>query len=87
MNDHDLTQGVAVRLSALCLTDAGKLRRYDIWDVAVRGALLVDLALAGRVTQEAESVVVDAHTSLDLVAAPETPTARDAEMTREVAAR
>ena len=30
MNDHDLTQGVAVRLSALCLTDAGKLRRYDI---------------------------------------------------------
>jgi len=59
MSDHDLTSGVAVRLSAFCLTDSGKLRRYDIWDVAVRGALLVDLALAGRVTQEDDSVVVD----------------------------
>jgi hypothetical protein len=60
MSDHDLAQGVAVRLSAFCLTGTGKLRRYDIWDVAVRSALLVDLALAGRVTQEADSVVVDA---------------------------
>jgi hypothetical protein len=60
VSDHDLARGVAVRLSAFCLTGTGRLRRYDIWDVAVRGALLVDLALAGRVTQEAESVVVDA---------------------------
>ena len=36
MSDHDLTCGVAVRLSAFCLTGSGKLRRYDIWDVAVR---------------------------------------------------
>jgi len=60
VSDHDLTRGVAVRLSAFCLTGSGTLRRYDIWDVAVRAALLVDLALAGRVTQEEDSVVVDA---------------------------
>jgi Golgi phosphoprotein 3 (GPP34) len=60
VSDHDLTRGVAVRLSAFCLTDSGKLRRYDLWDIAIRGALLVDLALAGRVTQEEDSVVVDA---------------------------
>jgi hypothetical protein len=59
LSNHDLTSGVAVRLSAFCLTGAGKLRRYDIWDVAVRAALLVDLALSGRVTQEEDSVVVD----------------------------
>jgi hypothetical protein len=57
----DLTRGVAVRLSAFCLDDdSGRLRTYDLWDVAVRGALLVDLALAGRVAQEQHSVVVDA---------------------------
>jgi hypothetical protein len=60
MSDHDLTRGVTVRLSAFCLTDSGKLRSYDLWDVAVRAALLVDLALAGRVTHEEDSVVVDA---------------------------
>ena len=60
MTGHDLPRGVAVRLSACCLTEAGKLRTYDLWDVAVRGALLVDLALAGRVTQHEDSVVVDA---------------------------
>jgi hypothetical protein len=59
VSDHDLTRGVAVRLSAFCLTDSGKLRSYDLWDVAVRGALLVDLALTGRVTHEADSVVID----------------------------
>ena len=58
-SDEDLTRGVAVRLSAFCLDGSGRLRRYDLWDVAVRGALLVDLALAGRVAQEADSVVVD----------------------------
>jgi hypothetical protein len=60
VSDHDLTHGVAVRLSAFCLTGSGKLRSYDLWDVAVRAALLVDLALAGRVTHEEDSVVVDA---------------------------
>jgi Golgi phosphoprotein 3 (GPP34) len=60
MTDHDLTSGVAVRLSAFCLTGSGKLRSFDLWDVAVRGALLVDLALAGRVAHEQDSVVVDA---------------------------
>lgn len=57
---HDLTRGVAVRLSAFCTTGSGKLRRYDLWDVAVRAALLIDLGLAGRVTHEEDSVVVDA---------------------------
>lgn len=60
MSDHDLTRGVAVRLSAFCLAGSGKLRHFTIWDMAVRGALLVDLALAGRVTQEENSIVVDA---------------------------
>ena len=61
MSDVDLTRGVAVRLSAFCLDDdTGRLRTYDLWDVAVRGALLVDLALAGRVMLEDESVVIDA---------------------------
>jgi hypothetical protein len=60
MSGHDLAYGVAVRLSAFCLTDSGRLRRYDIWDTAVRGALLVDLAFAGRVTQDEDSVVIDA---------------------------
>jgi Golgi phosphoprotein 3 (GPP34) len=59
VTDHDLAHGVAVRLSAFCLTDSGRLRSFDLWDVAVRGALLVDLALAGRVAHEEDSVVVD----------------------------
>jgi hypothetical protein len=59
VSEHDLTRGIAVRLSGHALDDSGKLRDYDIWDVAVRGALLVDLALAGRVAQEEDSVVVD----------------------------
>jgi Golgi phosphoprotein 3 (GPP34) len=60
VSEHDLTRGVAVRLSGHALDDSGKLRDYDIWDVAVRGALLVDLAFAGRVAHEEDSVVVDA---------------------------
>ena len=59
-SDHDLTRGVAVRLSALCLDGRGRLRDFTLWDMAVRGALLVDLALAGRVALEEDSVVVDA---------------------------
>lgn len=60
MSEHDLGRGVAVRLSASCLTGSGRLRSYDLWDVTVRGALLVDLGLAGRVVHEHDSVVVDA---------------------------
>jgi hypothetical protein len=60
VSEHDLSRGVAVRLSACCLTGSGRLRSYDLWDVTVRGALLVDLGLAGRVVHEHDSVVVDA---------------------------
>jgi hypothetical protein len=60
VSDHDLTRGVAVRLSALCLDEDGGLRDYTLWDMAIRGALLLDLALADRVTHEADSVAIDA---------------------------
>jgi len=56
----DLTAGVAVRLSALCLDAAGRLGDYPLWHTAVRGALLVDLALAGRLAQTDDSIVIDA---------------------------
>lgn len=55
----DLTAGVAVRLSALCLDPAGRLGDYALWQTAVRGAVLVDLALAGRLTQTDESITID----------------------------
>ncbi|MDQ0372477.1 multidrug effflux MFS transporter [Cellulomonas humilata] len=57
--------------------------------IVIAAVLLVAVrrSWARTALEEAESVVAGAHTSLDLVAAPETPTARDAEMTREVAAR
>jgi hypothetical protein len=54
-----LTGGVAVRVSALCLTSAGRLADWSICGPAVRGGLLLDLALAGRVEQTEESIVVD----------------------------
>jgi hypothetical protein len=57
---QELAGGVAVRLAALCLDDQGRLRDFLLWDAATRGALLVDLALAGRMTQTDESVTVDA---------------------------
>lgn len=70
----DLTGGVAVPLSAFCLDDSGRLRTYALWDVAVRGALLVDLALAGRVTLDEDSIVIDAtptgFSPADLLLAP-----------------
>jgi hypothetical protein len=55
----DLHDGVAVRLAALCLDPGGRLRDYTIWDSGARGALLVDLVLAGRVTQAEDSITVD----------------------------
>jgi hypothetical protein len=55
----DLSTGVAVRLAAICLTDDGRLREFDIWDTAARGALLVDLARAGRLVDEPDSIAID----------------------------
>jgi hypothetical protein len=55
----DLSTGVAVRLAAVCLTDDGRLREFDIWDTAARGALLVDLARAGRLVHETDSIAID----------------------------
>jgi hypothetical protein len=55
----DLGEGVAVRLSSLCLDPKGRLRDFALWDVAARGALLVDLARTGRLAQDEESVSVD----------------------------
>jgi hypothetical protein len=55
----DLSDGVAARLAAVCLDDEGRLREYDIWDTATRGALLVDLVRAGRLTDEPDSIGVD----------------------------
>ncbi|UOY02746.1 GPP34 family phosphoprotein [Blastococcus sp. PRF04-17] len=52
-------EGITVRLAALCLDDKGRLLDYGLWDVAARGALLVDLARAGRLTDEPDGVVVD----------------------------
>lgn len=48
-----------MRLSSLCLDEAGRLRNFVLWDVAARGALLIDLARAGRLTQDEESIAVD----------------------------
>jgi hypothetical protein len=55
----ELTGEVAVRLASLCLERSGRLRDYALWDTATRGALLVDLALAGRLTLTEDSVAVD----------------------------
>lgn len=59
LRDVDLTDGVAVRLSSLCLDRTGRLRDFALWDVAARGALLVDLARTGRLTQDDDSVTID----------------------------
>ena len=55
----DLSEGVATRLASLCLDDKGRLADFVLWDVAARGALLVDLARTGRLTQDDDSVTVD----------------------------
>lgn len=51
--------GVTVRMAALCLDDDGRLRDFFIWNTATRAALLIDLALAGRVVETDDSVTVD----------------------------
>ncbi|MCV2491484.1 GPP34 family phosphoprotein [Geodermatophilus sp. YIM 151500] len=60
MTPVDLTGGVAVRLASLCLDARGRLRDFALWDVAVRGALLVDLARADRLAHEDDGITVDA---------------------------
>jgi len=55
----NLAEGITVRLAALCLDDKGRLHGFDLWDVAARGALLVDLTRADRLTDEPDGVVID----------------------------
>jgi hypothetical protein len=55
----DLDGGVAVRVAALCLDPNGRLSDRLICSAAIRGALLVDLALAGRLESTDDSIVVD----------------------------
>jgi hypothetical protein len=55
----DLSGGVAVRIASLCLNHSGKLSVMLLGGTAVRGGLLLDLGLAGRVESAEDSVVVD----------------------------
>jgi len=55
----DLSGAVAVRIAALCLDGGGKLAGRMLCGDAVRGGLLLDLALAQRVESTDESIVVD----------------------------
>jgi hypothetical protein len=55
----DLAGGVAVRIASLCLGDRGRLSEMLLCGTAVRGGLLLDLALAGRVESAEDSVVID----------------------------
>jgi hypothetical protein len=50
---------VAVRVASLCLDPAGRLSDRLVCGPAVRGALLLDLALTGRVEQTDDSILVD----------------------------
>jgi hypothetical protein len=52
--------GVAARIAALCLDDDGWLRWDTYLAIAVRGGLLVDLALVGRLAQTEDSIELDA---------------------------
>jgi Golgi phosphoprotein 3 GPP34 len=55
----ELADGVAVRVAALCLDARGRLSELLICGHAVRGGLLLDLGLAGRVESTADSILVD----------------------------
>jgi hypothetical protein len=55
----DLSAGIAVRVSALCLDSRGRLVDHLLLGTAVRGGLLLDLALAGRLESDDESIAVD----------------------------
>jgi hypothetical protein len=51
--------GVAVRIAALCLDPSGRLSDWLVCGPAVRGGLLLDLALAGRVEHGDDDIVLD----------------------------
>jgi hypothetical protein len=55
----DLSSGVAVRVAALCRDHRGRLSDKLLHDDAARGALALDLALAGRLEMTEDAVVVD----------------------------
>ncbi|MDQ1662990.1 MAG: hypothetical protein QOJ68_2970 [Blastococcus sp.] len=55
----DLDDGVAVRIASLCLDAKGRLLKWLICATAVRAALLVDLALAGRLESTEDSISID----------------------------
>jgi hypothetical protein len=55
----NLGDGVAVRVAALCLDRTGRLPNRLLSSDAVRAGLLVDLALAGRMTTTDDSIVID----------------------------
>ncbi len=55
----ELADGIAVRVAALCLDERGRLSDRLICGHAVRGGLLLDLVLAGRVESAADSILVD----------------------------
>jgi hypothetical protein len=57
--DAGLDGGIAVRISALCLIDDGRLGDRPLWGTAVRGGLLLDLARSGRVESTDDSIVID----------------------------
>jgi hypothetical protein len=59
VGDPDLTSGVAVRVAALCLDRGGRLSDWLVCGPAVRGGLLLDLALAGRVEHTDDDIGID----------------------------
>jgi hypothetical protein len=54
------SRSVAERIAALCLDSSGHLPDNVYPGMAVRGALLVDLAVAGRLAQTEDSIELDA---------------------------
>jgi Golgi phosphoprotein 3 (GPP34) len=55
----DLAGGVAVRVASLCLDPSGRIVDRLLFSDAVRGGLMVDLALVGRLEMTADSIDVD----------------------------
>ena len=53
------TSETAVRIAALCLDGKGRLSNRLVCSTAVRAGLLVDLALAGRLEETADSIALD----------------------------
>ena len=53
------SDGVAVRFTLLCRNDRGRLWRTKLTDAAGRGALMCDLAFAGRLTDMPDGLEID----------------------------